>query len=206
MQDKKIIIGLCGGIGSGKSTVAPEFQKLGCAVIDADQISHQVIDLKEVKDFLVQWWGPAVLDSQGQINRKAVAEIVFADEGKLKKLTNLLHPLIVEREKALIDNYNENNKIRVIVLDVPLLIETGQNLWCDFLVFIDAEEQTRYERIVKNRGWDEKQIKIVEKLQLPLDSKAEISDYRVDNNSGIPGVVAQIATILSRVLGSEPDK
>jgi dephospho-CoA kinase len=205
MIRKKYIIGLCGGIGSGKSTVAGEFAKLGCAVIDADAINHELLATKEVMDVLVGWWGPRILDNQGQINRHTVGKIVFQDEREMKKLTDYIHPLVIHREQELIDKYNNDNNIRAIILDVPLLIETRQHQWCDHVVFVDAEEAIRHERIHKKRGWDKKRINFAEKMQIGLDKKVEISDYRVDNNSGIPGVASQTATILSRILESEED-
>ena len=126
--------------------------------------------------------------------------IVFEDEKKLKRLTDLVHPLVSELEKQLIKTHEGDPRVAAVVLDVPLLLETGQDKWCDCVIFVQADEPLRYERMRKSRGWPPEKTKKIEKLQLALDAKARMSDYTICNNSDVPRLAAQVADVLSRVL------
>jgi dephospho-CoA kinase len=94
---EKPIIGILGGIGSGKSTVAAEFAKLGCKVIDADKIAHELLKKEAVRDKIVSLFGRAILDSAGKIDHRKLAEVVFGDADKLSSLNKIIHPLVLER-------------------------------------------------------------------------------------------------------------
>ena len=200
MQNQKLTIGLAGGIGAGKSTVAQEFAKLGCAVISADELNHEVLRRPEVIERIRQWWGPGVLDDLGRVDRSALGQIVFDDPGQLKKLTDLVHPLIVDLQGDLIRAHQDDPRTKAIILDVPLLFEVGQNELCDKVVFVATDEQIRQKRIENRKGWDKKKTKNAENLQFALDTKAKMSDYRVQNNSSIPGLAVQIAKLLSALM------
>ena len=200
MQNQKLTIGLAGGIGAGKSTVAQEFAKLGCAVISADELNHEVLRRPEVIERIRQWWGPGVLDDLGRVDRSALGQIVFNDPGQLKKLTDLVHPLIVDLQGDLIRAHQDDPRTKAIILDVPLLFEVGQNELCDKVVFVATDEQIRQKRIENRKGWDKKKTKNAENLQFALDTKAKMSDYRVQNNSSIPGLAVQIAKLLSALM------
>ena len=131
-------IGIIGGIGSGKSTVAELFRQAGVAVIAADDIGHQVLLLPKVKDAIRNRWGSAVFDNESnEIDRKKLAAIVFADEMELAYLKNLTHPLIAEevhrQRKEL-----EQNGTRLCLLDAPLLLESGLEHLADVIVFVFA--------------------------------------------------------------------
>ena len=199
----KPVIGIVGGVGAGKSTVAAEFGKLGCTVISADELNHQILRRPEVVEQVRQWWGPGVLDSQGQIDRQKVGKIVFDDQKSLDQLTGLVHPLIGRRQEELMAGAQEDPDVVAIVLDVPLLIETGQREMCDFLVFVETSEAVRRARLRNKGDWGPDRAKKVEKLQLALDIKARMSDYRVQNNSGAPDVAPQVASLLSMIVGPE---
>ncbi|MHC4631953.1 MAG: dephospho-CoA kinase, partial [Planctomycetota bacterium] len=121
--EEKSIIGILGGIGSGKSTVAAEFAKLGCKVIDADKIVHELLEKKAVREKIVGLFGLAILDSAGKIDHRKLAEVVFADADKLSSLNKTIHPLVLERAEVLIKQYNRQNQVKAIVLDMPLLAE-----------------------------------------------------------------------------------
>ena len=196
----KPIIGLTGGAGSGKTMVARQFGKLGCAVIDADQLNHEVLTNPEIVHQIEQWWGPGVLRANGLVNREVVGRIVFAEENELRKLTNLVHPLIADREQAQMGEFLENSSVKAVVLDVPLLFETGQDKWCDKTVFVQADDGVRRARVAEKRGWDEERLKKVEKIQMPLDSKAQKADYVIANNSTIPSLETAVAQVLSQIL------
>lgn len=150
---KKIIIGLLGGVGSGKSTVAAEFAKLGCKVIDADKIVHEFLLKKAVREKIVSLFGRTIfLNSSGEIDHKKLAEVVFADAEKLLLLNTIIHPLVLDRTEELIKKYNNQPRIKAIVLDMPLLAEVGWAKRCDRLIFVDCKRKLRINRAQKTSG------------------------------------------------------
>lgn len=197
---RKPIIGICGGVSAGKSTLARQFGKLGCAVFQADQFSHEVLKLPEVIQILAQWWGNVILDDDGLVDRQKVGQIVFDNENDRKRLTDLLHPRIEEMQKAFILSCQNNPNIRAIVLDVPLLFEVGQDRYCDYMVFVDSNPSLRLDRVKFRSGWDEERLKKIENLQFALDKKAKMSDYIVENNSDISHLANQAGELLTRIL------
>ena len=201
--DKKPIIGVLGGVGSGKSTVAAEFAKLGCAVIDADKIAHELLEREAVKEKIIASFGKAILDSAEKINHKKLADIVFADADKLSLLNKIIHPLVLERAEQLIKQINRQNQIKAIVLDMPLLAEVGWDRRCDKLVFVDCERQLRINRAKKTGLFDENQHKIRENFQISLDNKRNIADNVIDNNSGFSMLVRQVVDIFSYIMGNK---
>jgi dephospho-CoA kinase len=197
---KKPIIGILGGIASGKSTVAAEFAKLGCKVIDADKIVHELLQKTVVKDKITGLFGQAILDSAGKIDPRKLAEVVFTDADKLSSLNKIIHPLVLERTEELIELYNRQGGIKAIVLDMPLLAEVGWAERCDKLIFVDCKPKLRIERAKKMRGLDENQIKIRENFQISLDNKATIADNSIDNNSDFQALVRQVFDVFSYIV------
>ena len=194
---KKPIIGIMGGICSGKSTAAAEFAKLGCKVIDADKIAHNLLDKEDIKDKIVGIFGEDVLDSVGKIDKKKLADIVFADTDKLSSLNEIIHPFVLERAEELIKQYNRDNQVKAIVLDMPLLAEVGWDKRCDKLIFVDCERSLRIKRAKKKGIFDENQLKIRENFQISLDKKVSIADNSIDNNSGFSALAKQVTEIFS---------
>ena len=197
---KKPVIGILGGICSGKSTAAAEFAKLGCKVIDADKIAKNLLDKEDIKDRIVSIFGDFVLDSAGKIDSRKLADIVFADIEKLSLLNKVIHPLVLARVEQLIDNYNRQKQVRAIVLDMPLLVEVGWDKRCDKLVFVDCERQNRVNRAKKFSIFEEKQLKIRENSQISLDNKVAIADNVIDNNSSLSALARQVAEIFSCIM------
>jgi dephospho-CoA kinase len=197
----KPIIGIMGGIGSGKSTVAAEFAKLGCKVIDADKIAHELLKNDTVKGKIVAFFGRDIVDSKANINRKRLGEIVFADDNKLTMLNGIIHPLVIERVEELIEQYKRQNQIKAVVLDMPLLVEIGWAGRCNELIFVDCKEKIRAER-AKKMGFDENQLKIRENFQISLDNKASLADNTIENNSDFSAMVRQVADIFSDIMNN----
>ncbi len=196
---EKPVIGILGGIGSGKSTVAAEFAKLGCKVIDADKIAHELLDSKSVKEKIVGLFGKAVLGSSGRIEHKKLAGVVFTSRDKLASLNRVIHPLVLARAEELIEQHNRQNQVKAIVLDMPLLVEVGWNRRCDRLIFVDCEQKIRAER-AKKKGFDKKQIKIRENFQISLDNKANLADNTIENNSDFSAIAKQVTGIFSYIV------
>jgi dephospho-CoA kinase len=199
---RKPIIGILGGPASGKSSVAAELAKLGCGVIDADKIAHELLDEPSVKKELTNSFGWAVLDHTGKINRRKLADVVFADGDKLSTLNQIIHPLVLARAERLIEQYNRQKQVRAIVLDMPLLVEVGWDKRCDRLIFVDCKHQIRLKRAKKMWVLGENQLKIRENFQISLDKKAAIADNTVDNNSGFSALAKQVADIFSYIVDS----
>ena len=197
---KKPIIGILGGICSGKSTVAGEFAKLGCKVIDADKIVHELLDRKDIMERVVALFGEDVLNSKEKIDSKKLAGIVFSDSEKLSSLNKIIHPFVLERAEELIEKYNRQSQVKAIVLDMPLLAEVGWDKRCDKLIFVDCKRELRIERAKKMGIFDENQLKIRENFQISLDNKVAITDNSIDNNSGFSALAKQIADIFSCII------
>ena len=209
MYAGKPIIGIAGGIGSGKSFVARLFAELGARVIDSDALARDAFQDERVKAMLGEWWGDGVFDAAGGINRAAVGRRVFAEPAERERLEGLIHPLVDEARKRLMSASADDPQVVAYVWDTPLLFEKGLAGECDALVFVDAPPEQRLRRVRDTRGWDEAELLRRQKLQWPLDKKRRISDYAVANTADADYARGQVRDVLSRILarstnGSRP--
>ena len=181
------VIGVLGGVASGKSLVARQFAELGAGVLDADRAGHEVLEIPSVETAAVARWGERVLGADGRIDRAKLARIVFGRTSEAKRereyLERLTHPEIGRRLADLAGRLSEAGTA-IAVLDAPLLLEAGWDSFCDRLVFVDAPRPVRVARALA-RGWSEEDFAAREAVQQSLDRKRERADIVVDN-SGSP--------------------
>jgi dephospho-CoA kinase len=199
---RKPIIGILGGICSGKSAVAAEFARFGCAVIDADRMAKELLDRPDIRPKIVELFGKEILNAAGKIERQKLAEIVFgqAQGLYLQALTNIIHPPVLEETKLLIETYQNDEKVRAIVLDMPLLAEVGWEKHCDKLIFVDCDLKIRLQR-AKIRGiGDENKLKMRENFQISLDKKAQMSDYILHNDSDLSKLALEVRSIFKNIM------
>jgi dephospho-CoA kinase len=196
----KPIIGIAGGIGSGKSFVARLFGEMGCLVIHADDQVRQAYGDPEIQKTLERWWGREIYREDGNINRPEVARRIFSSPQERVKLERLLHPWIARQRDRLMEESAKNPRVLAFIWDTPLLFETGLEQDCDAVVFVDAPEDTRFQRVSQTRGWDPDEIIRREKLQWPLDKKKKMSHYVVVNTADAAASRSQVRKILSRIL------
>ncbi|MBP7051919.1 MAG: dephospho-CoA kinase [Phycisphaerae bacterium] len=199
---RKPIIGIIGGIASGKSTVATEFGKLGCGVISADALVHDLLAEEAVRDQVCELFGREILGPDGRIDRTKLARIVFADEQKLAALNRMIHPRVLQRTEELIARSSSRTDIKAIVLDMPLLVEVGWADRCDRLIFVKCDRVRRAERIRRTGRMNEQSLQARENFQISLDKKARLADNTIDNNSDFLTLVRQIQDIFSDIAGN----
>jgi len=196
------VIGLVGGMGSGKSSIAGIFKRMGAVIIDADATAHQVLQWPDIKARIVEVFGQEVL-SGGEISRRALGEKVFDDEALVHKLNSIVHPAVIDESKKIIEASRRDSGCRAVVLDAPLLLEAGLEGLCDCLVFVDAGEAVRAERLAAARGWDAKETSRREKFQDSLISKRIRADYTVDNNGSLDEAARQVAAVWASVVDEQ---
>ena len=196
----KPIIGIVGGIGSGKSFVAKLFGELGCLVISSDEQVKQAYEDPRVRATLRQWWGDDVIGADGLVNKRAIAQRVFADPAERVRLERLLHPLVNEARERLMESSAKDTQIVAYVWDTPLLLEAGLHEQCDAVVFVDAPLETRLSRVKTTRNWDAAELARRENLQQGLDSKRKISDHVISNTADVDYARRQVREVLSRIL------
>jgi dephospho-CoA kinase len=196
----KPTIGLAGGIGSGKSTVASILEELGARVICSDRLNHEELDSPEVLRQLREWWGEHVLTAEGRADRAAIRELVAGDPQARVRLEQLVHPRIAARRRELMEEYTADPAVKAVVWDSPLLFEAGLAGQCDRVIFVEATREVRLARVMQDRGWTPEDLERLEKSQKPLDYKRDRADYRVVNNSDNQGLRRQVSDIFSRIL------
>lgn len=192
------VVGVVGGIGSGKSTVAAEFQRLGCSRIDCDKLAHALLTDADVKREIRKTFGAKVFDEHDEISRPAVAEIVFRDSEKLDALEQILHPRIREKIIERIDAARQTDSIAVVV-DAAVLFEAGWDDLCTVTMFVEAPEEDRLERVRKSRGWDRDALQTREARQIPLDKKARRCHYNIHNHSSVSRLKEQVRQFLHHI-------
>lgn len=192
------VIGLVGPIGSGKSAAARALAELGCVVSDSDAAAREAMHRPEVADELVRWWGDAITNPDGTINRKAVADIVFADPEQRERLESLIHPLVHDARRELFAAAEARGAV-ALVIDAPLLLEAGLDAECDVVIFVDTPRQICLDRVQKTRGWDESELIRREKAQLPLEDKQSRSDYVIVNGGSVEQLGRKIGTVLDEI-------
>jgi dephospho-CoA kinase len=188
------IIGILGGVASGKSVVARQFAELGAGVLDADQIGHEVLRLPNVEAAVRRRWGEVVFGLDGRIDRARLARIVFAPgpeaENQRRYLERLTHPeigrLVWRQAGAIVAAGAE-----IVVLDAALLLETGWDQWCEKTVFVEAPREARLARAMA-RGWSEEDFEAREGVQESLDRKRARADVIIDNSGSPQRTQAQV--------------
>ena len=197
------VIGLMGGVASGKSLVAEQLAALGAGVLDADRAGHEALALPEIEAAARQRWSAAAFAADGRIDRARLARIVFAapPDGPREReyLEQLTHPeigrLLRQQAEAL-----AAAGTGVAVLDAPLLLEAGWDKLCDRLVFVDAPRQARLARALK-RGWTEEDFAARERAQESLDSKRKRADAVIDNSGSPQYTQAQVERFWHSLIG-----
>ncbi|MHC4946791.1 MAG: dephospho-CoA kinase [Planctomycetota bacterium] len=194
------VIGLTGGIGAGKSTVARMLAALGCVVCDSDALGRAALRDPEVRSRLVEWWGEAILDDAGEVDRASVAVIVFDDPAQRRRLEALTHPWIESRRAEQFAAAGADTV--ALVIDAPLLLEAGLGAGCDAVIFVDADPDVRLGRVAAGRGWDAAELRRREESQLPLDEKRSKADYVVTNDGDQGDLESQVRETLRTIVES----
>ncbi|MCP4247571.1 MAG: dephospho-CoA kinase [bacterium] len=196
-----IVVGLCGGIGAGKSAVAGVLSGYGAAVIDSDELNRQELESPEVIRMLAAWYGRCICGPDGRILRPVLGRIVFEDPEQRRRVESLLHPRVARRRGELMEQARRDAGVRLIVIDSPLLYETGLDEMCDVVLFVESPEEQRLQRVASARGWDAEELARREKTQQPLDSKSARADHIIVNNSGLDELRVRVEEFLSQLPG-----
>jgi dephospho-CoA kinase len=193
------VIGILGGISSGKSEVARLLALPRGRVIDADRLAGEVLRAEETISWLRAEFGPGIFEAGGRLDRRALARVVFEEAGARESLEGWIHPRVRERISAsLIEARAEGRS--PIVLDIPLLLEneTENRLAgeCDFLVFVETDPEERDRRAQERRGWSAGEVARRERLQLPLKRKRERAHHVIENRSGLSELAARVREVI----------
>ncbi|MFR0609905.1 dephospho-CoA kinase [Limosilactobacillus mucosae] len=193
------VIGLTGGIASGKSTISNILKEVGWPVIDADQTARQVVmPGSKGLEQIVRRFGSQVLQSDGTLDRALLGRMVFGDPKGLSDLDQIEHPLIMAAIDEQLTSFKKQG-LPVVVLDVPLLFETGMDQECDLTVLAVVDRQTQLERLIKRDHCTETAALKRINAQMPLEEKMRRANVIIDNNGSLEQTRRQVAKLVERV-------
>lgn len=191
------IIGLTGGIGTGKSTVSNFLRKQNFAIVDADLISREVVEpgrplLKELEDA----FGREIINEDGSLNRKGLAAIVFNDVEQRKLMDSIMHKEILAEMRSCMEKYQEQGIYQGIIIDAPLLFEIGLEKWCDQVWLVTADMDIRIQRVCARDNAVPAEVEARIRNQMADDEKRKLSDEILDNSGSLEHLHKQIADLL----------
>ena len=201
-----MVIGLTGGIGTGKSTVSQILQEKKFPVIDLDTISHEVIKIPKVIEKIVENFGKEVLENSGnfenennaiRISREKLGKIIFENKEKRLLLNSIMHPEILHVMREQISKYKKNNKI--IFVEIQLLFEVQWEKEFDYILLISAKKSTQIRRILERDKRSENDALNIINSQLPLDEKKKRSDFVIENDGNIQDLERKIDEFLKKI-------
>jgi len=201
------IIGIVGGIGSGKSAVAREAsRKCPWFVVDADRIGHQTLLLPEVITKLTEQFGTHILDADGQLNRSAIAKEVFGSdrEQRKKKLEAIVHPHIRRLAEDQLTEAAESGLYELLILDAAILLEAGWRSLCDAVVFIETDWSDRLRRVEQTRHWDAEELRKREASQLSIEEKRSLADAIIPNKGDLTNAVESLIAFVKERFPNHP--
>jgi len=207
-----LVVGLTGGISSGKSTVLRIFKNFGCRTIDADEIAHQLTrsGTKILRE-IVRKFGKEVLDKNGTLNRKRLAEIIFKDRQKRKSLNAIMHPKIIAEIKRRIKEFQKlvrrtkwgisGRKGNILLVDIPLLFEAKLEYLVDKIVLVYVPQKVQIERLRRDNNLTLEEAKTRIEAQIPLYKKKRYADYIINGNLDSAGLRKQVESVYQELRG-----
>lgn len=197
------VVGLTGGIASGKSTVSNYLKSKNIPVIDADQLAREIVDVGQpaLKEICLTF-GRAVLNEDGSLNRKVLGEIVFSNDILLKKLNRITHPRIISEIINRIELYKGNKKNSIVFVDAALLIEMNMRQLVDEVWLVKVDRETQRKRLMDRDGFSFAEAESRINAQMSMEEKVNFADVVIDNNNGIDYLYTQIQERLDRLTGN----
>jgi dephospho-CoA kinase len=196
-------IGLTGGIASGKSTVSEMLKGKGCTVIDADRVAHDLIR-KGNPGYapVVEAFGPQMLDSAGEIDRKKLGAVVFEDPLLLETLNRILHPEVIRQIVTAWDTIHAEQPRAKLLVDASLMIESGFYKCFQYLVVVTCALQQQIDRLMARQGLSEQQARQRISIQIPLEEKVRLANYVIDNSGSLDSTKAQVDNLFDELNSS----
>jgi dephospho-CoA kinase len=194
---RKPVIGLVGGIGAGKSTVAEALAKHGGRVVAADPLGHEALEQPAILARIAEAWaGRDIFTPHGKVDRKKFGRIVFPSPVERSRLEHLVHPYIETRIREEIEKTQADPAAKFVVLDAAVMLEAEWDGVCNQLIFVDAPREVRLARVTAQRGWTAADLANREAVQMPAAKKKERADAVVDNGGSPAATTSQVLELL----------
>ncbi len=190
-------IGLTGSIGTGKSTVGKIFSELGAYVIDADKIVHTLLRRKDIKEKIREEFGD-VFDLKGEVDRKKLGKIVFKNHKKKRILEKIIHPEVRKEIEKKIKDIKDKDPNSVVIVEVPLLIETGSYKDYDIVILVYAPEELQIDRLVK-KGYSKDEAVRRIRSQLPIEQKIKYADIVIHNTGDLDKLKKEVVEVYKKL-------
>lgn len=192
-----MIIGVTGGIGSGKTTTASFFQDLGIETINADEVCRTIVqDNSKVFNQIVEHFGDKILTNNNELNRAKLREIIFSNNNERVWIENLLHPIV---NKEMLQTA-KNLSAPYCIIDSPLIIESNFHLLVDKLIVIDCNEDKQIERIMKRNNFSKKEVQKIIDAQLTRDKRLQYADFVITNNDSLANLKSRVEIMHHKLL------
>ncbi len=196
------VAGLTGGIAAGKSTVAAMFRELGCPLMDADQLSRDIMEDPRVLAQVVDAFGEGVLGDGGLLDRKALGSIVFSDAVARRQLEAITHPAIATAARRGFEDLRQQGH-SLVMYEAALLVETGRHGEMDLLLVVVADEETRIQRLMRRSELDREEAVARLRAQLPQEEKAALAHHVIDNSGTLEQTRAQVVSAWQEISREE---
>ena len=189
-------VGLTGGLASGKSFVGHALADLGCHLIQADELGHQVLlPGAEAYDAVVNEFGEEILDQDAVIDRRKLSAVVFGNPERLAKLSSLVHPPVIAREERMLAEIVRSDPRAIVVVEAAILIETGSYKRFDRLIIAVCDQEQQVERAMKRDAYNREEVLARLSRQLPLEEKVRLADYVIDTSGTKENTLEQVRTV-----------
>ncbi len=197
-----LLVGLTGGLATGKTQVGRQLAGLGCLWLQADVVGHEVLmPGQEAYEPVVQEFGPQILDPDGQINRRRLAGEVFGHPERLQKLNSIVHPCVRARVQSRVSAFGAEHPDGIAVVEAAILIETGTHRAYDRLILVTCSEEQQITRAMSRDGLTREQVAARLRRQLPLEEKIKYAGYVIDNSGSIETTAAQTRAVFDALRG-----
>jgi dephospho-CoA kinase len=193
-------VGLTGGLASGKSFVGRALADLGCYLIEADKLGHEVMmPGGEAYDAIVREFGAGILDAEGRISRRKLSGIVWDAPERLEKLSSLVHPPVQEREERRMAEIAQADPRAIAVVEAAILVETGRYKSFDCLIVVTCAAEQQMERALERGSYSREEILARLSRQLPLEEKLRVAHYVIDTSGSKEATLEQVRTVYAKL-------